>query len=69
MHYGEPVEKHEKFQLWLYLAKRGDGHNYQWQDGHGKLWCTGFCAGAKKKTIKKARKHLEEVLGWPEEIE
>jgi len=41
------METHYKG-LDLILIECKDGFSYEWQDGHGKIWCSGWLPGTKR---------------------
>lgn len=42
-HWKESSVRSERFpRLHLFVAHHSGGHSYQWEDGDGRVWCSGW---------------------------
>lgn len=55
-----------KSRLELFLIPHKDGYSYEWQDGHGKCWCSGWAEGTKAQVKLQAEAHLNGKMPYNE---
>ena len=49
--------------LSLHMGPCQGGYSYQWEDGHGKVWCSGWHDGSVIEATKAAEEHLDGAMG------